>query len=478
MKLREYDWLWVYLVFAAPYDALCCKIPENFAHVDWLVRENYVKWSQCRFPVQHRGLQNAPKILLGIASGNLPLYLRGALSKNFYVKFLNDSRKEEQHKLTGEWRVQVEDHKLKLCQLSHAKKNIGHCFAGKVFFLEFQQQQADFEVSVGKTAEQALWKRYGGPLVILEGKSLSSGHFDVVQISDIESILRGIVPAEMPFSAPMEALKAQAVISRSLMVGDLGKRHPLEPFHFCTKQHCQVYHGHHWQRQQSDLAVSATKGRVLYWNHSILAAVYSADCGGHTENNESIWQGQPPHPALRAQSDFLEPLSSVLSMKKWSLFTWGFSQNWRPQLSKTYCALGYKQKSAPIWRVLYSQKLLEKTLSSFRKEFTGEIIKLTPIKISSTGRILSLDIETKEKSISLVNERMIRGALGQLRSSAVDIVLDYRQKRLERMTLIGRGHGHGVGLCQRGAMGRAFLGATYSEILRHYYRDTEILKLW
>jgi stage II sporulation protein D len=87
-----------------------------------------------------------------------------------------------------------------------------------------------------------------------------------------------------------------------------------------------------------------------------------------------------------------------------------------------------------------------------------------------------LRIEGSGKSVEIAGELRIRRALGGLKSSM--FVVDEARDRHGRFVVRGGGHGHGVGLCQHGAMGMAGAGKSYEEILRHYYRDCDVAKLW
>jgi len=123
-----------------------------------------------------------------------------------------------------------------------------------------------------------------------------------VQVMPVEEYLRAVVPAEVYASWPMEALKAQAVASRSYSMVAVG--HPRHPnADLCTSAaHCQAYNPARIH-PNTDQAVRLTEGKVIEYQGEVANAVYSANCGGHTLDNEVGFAGSgappPPVPYLR-----------------------------------------------------------------------------------------------------------------------------------------------------------------------------------
>ncbi|RMD94252.1 MAG: SpoIID/LytB domain-containing protein, partial [Calditrichaeota bacterium] len=112
----------------------------------------------------------------------------------------------------------------------------------------------------------------------------------------LESYLRGVVPSEMHANFPLEALKAQAIAARSQVLVNAGRKHLDEDFDVCATVHCQVYSGMMKEAKSTDRAIKETAGLVLFSQSQIVEGVYSGVCGGQTENNENVWNGNPmPH---------------------------------------------------------------------------------------------------------------------------------------------------------------------------------------
>jgi len=111
----------------------------------------------------------------------------------------------------------------------------------------------------------------------------------------LEEYLRSVVPAEMPASWPMEALKAQAVAARTYALHCQAQpRH--RGAHLCATQHCQVWRPQS-QHPRADEAIAATAGEVLLWRGEPICAMYSANCGGHTDDGNKPYLRGVPCPA-------------------------------------------------------------------------------------------------------------------------------------------------------------------------------------
>jgi len=110
---------------------------------------------------------------------------------------------------------------------------------------------------------------------------------------ELEEYLRNVVPAEMPNFWPQEALKAQAVASRSFALYALD--HPRhEEAHLCSGPHCQIW-VEGFFTAATDEAIKATKDEFLTYDGKVIEAVYSADCGGRTSSAEEVWGNPRPY---------------------------------------------------------------------------------------------------------------------------------------------------------------------------------------
>lgn len=113
-----------------------------------------------------------------------------------------------------------------------------------------------------------------------------------VQIINLEEYLRAVVPGEVPATWPGEAVKAQAIVARGY--AQYAIEHPRHAPHadVCTTTHCQYYNPSKIH-PVSDEAIQKTRGIIALYQGQTANTVFSARCGGHTQNNEDVWRGAP-----------------------------------------------------------------------------------------------------------------------------------------------------------------------------------------
>ncbi len=261
------------------------------------------------------------------------------------------------------------------------------------------------------------------------------GRLTAVNVVPEDRLLGGLLPSEMGAAAPQEALKAQAVAARTELFAKLGTRHLDAPFRLCSTVHCQVYGGASKEDPRTAAAVTATRGELLARRDGHLVdAVYSASCGGHTEDNDRAW-ATDPDPALRGVAD-------------------------------DHCA-----KSD------WSRRLEGSALA--QASHLGALKSFEVLERGVSQRVVRLRLTGTEGTIEAHSELAVRRLLGDLPSALFTFSLERSPDgTLRTLQLTGKGHGHGVGLCQSGAMGMAAEGQGYREILQHYYRGTTIRKLY
>lgn len=296
-----------------------------------------------------------------------------------------------------------------------------------------------------------------------------NGKLAVVNLVSESRLLAGLVPAEIFASAPAAALEAQAVAARGQLVAKVGVRHLDDPFLLCAEQHCQVYAGRGREHPRTTKAVHATMGVVAMrpGETKLVDTVYSANSGGHTEHNDKVWPGAADA-QLRGRADPLLPKAyqDGITAKNIEAFVRNAPPSHsRPQPSAT---------QAPYrWTATIDPSSLPKSGAA------GSIGVLKSLRVTGrgkSGRATDVELVGSKRTIELHGELTIRRALGGLKSSM--FVIDAKRDKFGRFVLHGGGHGHGVGLCQHGAMGMARAGKSHQDILAHYYRGAHIVKLW
>ena len=294
----------------------------------------------------------------------------------------------------------------------------------------------------------------------------------VVNALPLESYLRGIVASEIYAKAHPEALKAQAVAARGEVLAKLGTRHLVDPYLLCAEQHCQVYAGMDNETAATDAAIAATTGEVLFAPRggALVDSVYSAICGGHTEDYEAVWGGQPD-PMLRGRPDFGEPFPAAL--------TKGLAQGNVKDLlaleAPAYCARSsFSNPKKYRWERRFKAAEIDELLKPLG---VGKVQVIAVQRRGASGRAILLQVSGEEGATQVRGELTIRRLFKDLNSALFDLEPPSK-KHPGEWVFRGAGWGHGVGMCQLGAIGRAELGQPYRDILRHYYNGAEIVRIY
>lgn len=277
-------------------------------------------------------------------------------------------------------------------------------------------------------------RRYRGALELRH----KSGGLTAVNIVPVDDYLRSVVPEEMPVDWPAEAIKAQSVAARSFALASRG-RHASEGYDLCTTTHCQLYTGTAAEKSASNAAIKATRGEVLTYGGKPIEALFHTDSGGMTENSEDVWGSHVPY--LRAAKD--TPAKTMPWTKTIS----------RADLERKLAAKGHdigKVRSVALSPLAIGRAAKDRTASGRVKTMTVKGTKGTATLSGTTWRSL----------------------LG-LKSTLFDAKL-----AKDMVTFTGYGSGHGLGISQWGAERMAAKGASYAEILHHYYTGTKMQQLY
>jgi SpoIID/LytB domain protein len=279
-----------------------------------------------------------------------------------------------------------------------------------------------------------------------------------------DKLLAGLVPAEMYPDAPPAALAAQAIAARTELLQKIGRRNLTDPFLLCSTQQCQVYAGAGKEDPRTTKAIEATRGQVLLRDGGGLVDIrYSASCGGHSEDNDAIWGGDPD-PSLRGRADTAAGGMSRITDANIDAFLAGEGDAWcnRSKLGKA--------------KFRWTEKLTEPELSArVAAEYpgVGHVRALVAKRRGVSGRIGVLAIQGDKASVEVSGDLHIRRLLGGLKSTLFEI-----ENHDGTFELHGAGFGHGVGMCQMGAIGMAGAGKPYAQILAHYYRGSHLHRLY
>ena len=275
-------------------------------------------------------------------------------------------------------------------------------------------------------------KRYSGilNLLVLDSEIL------VINILGIEKYLSSVVGSEMPAKWPLEALKAQAIASRTYALKQKGN--PI--YDIDSTQKNQVYNGLESRTYKTARAVRSTRSLVLTYKNKLINALFHSSSGGMTENSQDVWKNEYPY------------LSSVKD----------FDRN-NPKLK---------------WQKKFSSGELQKLFPEI-----GGIKKIEILNITNTGRVKNVKIFGKYGSDQIsgvdIRKRM------NLKSTFMRFKFIEDKKYIsdndnsnipieKTLIVFGQGSGHGVGMSQWGARYMASKGQKAERILKHFYKGVRI----
>ena len=312
-------------------------------------------------------------------------------------------------------------------------------------------------------------KRYRGELIVTRG----DGGLLVVNRLGVESYLRGVVPLEIGNRQPGEeaAVEAQAVAARSytyIHMAEAGNR----GFDMYGSIQDQAYGGVDAEKPMSDAAVASTRDMVLKFAGRIINTPYHSTCGGRTATLREVWWRQSDQPYLRPVSDQV------------------------PGTSSYYCDVSPRFRWTATFTGEQLRNTLEKYLASVTPAAEPAVSPPASLPRTSLGRILSFRIDGRTQSdrvasVSIQTERgnyvvrgndvrfVLRPPSGGLLSSTYFTAESTPDGSggIGSLVIKGGGYGHGIGMCQWGAIGRARAGQDYRTILTTYYQGTTVSRV-
>lgn len=276
-------------------------------------------------------------------------------------------------------------------------------------------------------------RRYRGTISIYKDEA---GHILVVNTLDLESYIKGVLYHEISHKWPMDAIKAQAVAARTYAMYQkevMTKKN----YDVTADTSSQVYGGYSGEQHKTNRAVNFTAGEVLLYQNRLFPAYFHATCGGITENAAELWKID------------IEPLSGVRVC--------GFCSG-----SPHY-----------FWKAQLALTAVEKKVAGLYT-FTGGLADIVVVERNPTGRARIVELRDASGRACLVSAKEFRALIGPdvLRSTNFSVLLEDGS-----VVFSGKGWGHGVGLCQWGALGMSKKGLSYKQILEFYYPGARIARL-
>ena len=267
----------------------------------------------------------------------------------------------------------------------------------------------------------------------------------------LESYLVGVVSAEMGRrnQSEFEALKAQAVVSRTYALRNLRRRAALG-FDLHAGVSDQVYGGSESETPEGREAVGLTRGQVLTFGGRPIDAFYYSTCGGHTADGVEAFRAAS-RPYLRSFADVDEH-------------------------GQAYCRISPRYRWREEWTGDALRMTLRRTLPTtlgVGADRASEVRDVWVAQRTASGRVGRLGITLPADHLMVegpVVRQVLRPASGDLlRSAAFTLSASRSGREITRLVAEGSGAGHGVGMCQWGAVGRSRAGQDYQRILATYF---------
>ncbi len=301
--------------------------------------------------------------------------------------------------------------------------------------------------------------RYRGELELVRG----SVGVTVVNRVPLEAYVQSVTAVELGVTDPAvrQAVMAQAVAARTFAVHFLGRRRALG-FDLYATVADQVYPGVDAETAPVTAAVRATAGQVETWHGQAIEALFFSTCGWSTEAADQVFRNAPNVPYLRAVSD-----------------------RFGPGKRDYYCAASPYFRWTERWTGRELTAILDRTLPAALGAAAAQPGQVTGIRVAKTtptGRVAELEITTTTGTFT-VPIYQVRAVLrpapdSELASTLFQLYVKRQGGGVAEVTAAGAGAGHGVGMCQWGAMGRARAGESYRQILTTYYPGTELGRLY
>lgn len=322
--------------------------------------------------------------------------------------------------------------------------------------------------------------------------------FNVINVLDLQSYLRGVVPNEMPVRFGLEALKAQAILARNYVLKPRERNY--HNFDVCDSVACQVYYGANTEKELSDAAIAETENLVAMHDGELILALYSSTAGGYTESYENAFSTDfgngnkmfpgLPKPYLKGVPDNPKTpaLTSEADVKKFYTSNVETFDNESPYFRWT-----------KEWEVKELEDVLKKTLKTqsatgfVKPKFDnpddfGNLKDIKVIKRGVSGKAMSVNIITDKGVFNVQKELQIRRTFQKdnIGLPSANVIFEIKEvkpdpsdkssgsKPVKKVIAQGGGFGHGVGMSQWGAGAMNKKGYSYGEIIQHYYKNTAI----
>lgn len=299
-------------------------------------------------------------------------------------------------------------------------------------------------------------KWYKGKIIL---RTASNGSIQLINAINLEDYLKSVVAGEMPSGKEeyFEALKAQAICARTYALNKMNARKG-QHFDVYGDFRDQEYGSLDKQTKLATLAVQSTRGVVLQYHDSLAQVYFHSTCGGVTESAANLWGSSRQLPYLPVRKDVLGD-SFACSVSPYFRWTRRFTFSQIDSLfNKNFHHPLIKRPVNDTLTVHCAFKVNDRTLS---------------------GRVKSLTIDCPDTSVVL-NNFQIRQFFSTFNAGKLPSLLFTLHSEGDSVLVIrGGGYGHGVGMCQWGALNMSMLKFKYYDILvNQYFPGTYLKRLY
>ncbi len=259
--------------------------------------------------------------------------------------------------------------------------------------------------------------------------STESGNLKLVNEITLDHYIAGVVQAEAGRKSHVEFYKVQSILARTFALSHLQK-HVLEGFALCDQTHCQAYFGSTNETEIRKAVFDTRDIVVVDDNLNLIDAAFHSNSGGETANSEDVWG---------KKLSYLRSVNDSFSVKM-------PNAHWERKMSKedwlSYLKLKHNypvQDSNARWKAI-----------TFRQDTRKPYLEANNVKVPLKN--VRTDLQLKSTFFTIVPQG-------------------------DTLLFKGRGFGHGVGMCQEGAMRMAKLGYKYTDVIRFYYQNIQLIDL-
>ncbi|NTW32767.1 MAG: SpoIID/LytB domain-containing protein [Bacteroidetes bacterium] len=258
---------------------------------------------------------------------------------------------------------------------------------------------------------------------------VENNFFKVINKVEIEHYIAGVVESEGGIKKNLEFLKLQAIISRTYAICNIRKHLKEDEYNLCDNTHCQLYRGRS-SKSMIMMATSQTAGDIIIdISNKPISAAFHSNCGGQTMNSEDIW---------------------------------AISTTYLKSVKDTFCL---KQSQAKWVKKISKKEWLTYLLSKYNYNIEDSDTLKRVTNFTQNNREVYFDNNTKIPLKTIRQDWKFRSAFFSIENQG------------DTLLFKGRGYGHGVGLCQEGAMRMIDLGWTLKKIIKYYYKDVSIINI-